>query len=116
MKNILFAVLILIGLTVLVLQSPSATAETSTTYITAELSGTGSTSATVKAKDETTGQIYTLSQIPATPNRYTTSGVATNHYTITACASSSNGSVSGVNFNTVGYITMASGQCGLTGD
>jgi len=114
MKNILFAILIIAGLSVLVIQANPVKAVTSACSINAQLSGSGSTSATVTAKDEVYGTVYTLAHTGG--GFYTLNGVSCEYYTIKACATGYNGSATHINFNTIGYITMQSGQCESSGD
>jgi hypothetical protein len=111
MKNILIATVLIIGLTIMVTQSTPVKANNSAISISASLSGTGSTTASVTATDETTGQVHVLTRDASISYFYWKNGVSSNYYTIKACASTSSGIVTHVNFNTTGYITMQNGAC-----
>jgi len=115
MKNTIIAILILAGISIFILQpSPSIKASTSDIRVAAQLSGTGSTTATVKATDEVNGTVYTLTHVGS--GYYISGPVLPEYYTINACAITTHGSVTHVNFNTAGYITMQNEPCESGGD
>lgn len=110
MKNLILTLAFLIGISIFAIEpSSNVKAGISTCSISVQLTGTGSTSATVQARDEVNGTLYTLSHSGS--GLYSLNGVNCEMYTISACASSSHGSVTHVNFNTTGNITMISGPC-----